>query len=158
MDSEGVKKYFKDLLECPVCFLTIDSAPVFQCHNGHVVCKDCHPKLGTCPICRDANLYDTPMAIRNLKLEEIIKRLQSPNSETVSNMASESIQIDAIVSKKPNQVAVCSNTNDIVEDHGENMTSGCSMKDRCYWFCCVLLPLGIILIDFLILLIYVFAL
>ena len=72
MDSEEVKKYFKDLLECPVCFLTIDSAPVFQCHNGHVVCKDCHPKLETCPICRDANLYDTPMAIRNLKLEEMV--------------------------------------------------------------------------------------
>ena len=104
MDSEGVKKYFKDLLECPVCFLTIDSAPVFQCHNGHVVCKDCHPKLGTCPICRDANLYDTPMAIRNLKLEEIVKRIQLSNSE----MTSESIQIDAIVPKTPN---VCVNTN-----------------------------------------------
>ena len=151
MDSEGVKKYFKDLLECPVCFLTIDSAPVFQCHNGHVVCKDCHPKLGTCPICRDANLYDTPMAIRNLKVEEIIKRLQSPNSETANEVASESIQIDAIVPKKPKQVAVQSNTNDIVED-GEN---GCSMKVRCYWFCCFL---GIGLIAYVIFLIYVFAL
>ena len=145
MDS----KYFKDLLECPVCFLTIDSAPVFQCHNGHVVCKDCHPKLETCPICRDAN----PMAIRNLKLEEIIKRLQSPNSETAKKVASESSQIDAIVPKKPKQVAVRSNTNDIVEDHGEN--SGCSMKVRCYWFCCFL---GIGLIAYVIFLIYVFAL
>ena len=154
MDSEGVKKYFKDLLECPVCFLTIDSAPVFQCHNGHVVCKDCHPKLGTCPICRDANLYDTPMAIRNLKVEEIIKRLQSPNSETAKKVASESIQIDAIVPKKPKQVAVRSNTNDIHED-GENMTNGCSMKVRCYWFCCFL---GIGLIAYVIFLIYVFAL
>ena len=79
MDSEGVKKYFKDLLECPVCFLTIDSAPIFQCHSGHIVCKHCHPRLETCPICRDANLYDTPS--RNLKLEEIVKRLQLSKSE-----------------------------------------------------------------------------
>ena len=154
MDSEGVKKYFKDLLECPVCFLTIDSAPIFQCHNGHIVCKHCHPRLETCPICRDANLYDTPMAIRNLKVEEIIKRLQSPNSETAEKVASEGIQIDAIVPKKPKQVAVRSNTNDIHED-GENMTNGCSMKVRCYWFCCFL---GIALIAYVIFLIYVFAL
>ena len=72
MNSKGVK--INHLLECPVCMETISSAPIFQCRNGHIVCKDCHPKLETCPICRDANLYDTPMAIRNLKLEEIVKR------------------------------------------------------------------------------------
>ena len=94
------------------------------------------------------------MAIRNLKLEEIIKRLQSPNSETAKKVASESIQIDAIVPKKPKQVAVRSNTNDIHED-GENMTNGCSTKVRCYWFCCFL---GIALIAYVIFLIYVFAL
>jgi hypothetical protein len=99
-------------------------------------------------------IYDTPMAIRNLKVEEIIKRLQSPNSETAKKVASESIQIDAIVPKKPKQVAVRSNTNDIHED-GENMTNGCSMKVRCYWFCCFL---GIGLIAYVIFLIYVFAL
>ena len=96
----------------------------------------------------------TPMAIRNLKVEEIIKRLQSPNSETAKKVASESIQIDAIVPKKPKQVAVRSNTNDIHED-GENMTNGCSTKVRCYWFCCFL---GIALIAYVIFLIYVFAL
>ena len=86
MDSEGVKKYFKDLLECPVCFQIIDSVPIHQCQNGHVVCKDCHPKMETCPICRD----DKP--IRNLKLEEIVKRLaakrfQLPNSENRFSLA-----------------------------------------------------------------------
>ena len=74
MDSKVVK--INDL-ECPVCIETISSAPIFQCHNGHIVCKDCHQKLETCPICRDANLYDTPMTIRNLKLEEIFKRYLS---------------------------------------------------------------------------------
>ena len=72
MDSEEVKKYFKDLLECPVCFETIDSVPIYQCLNGHVVCKDCHPKLENCPICRDDKHYN--LKIRNRKLEEIIKR------------------------------------------------------------------------------------
>ena len=78
MDSiKGVRSYFhlkKDLLECPVCFNTIDSVPIYQCSNGHVVCKHCHPKMKTCPICRDDELYDGPISLRNLKLEEIVKR------------------------------------------------------------------------------------
>ena len=90
MDSEGVKKYFKDLLECPVCFQIIDSVPIHQCQNGHVVCKDCHPKMETCPICRD----DKP--IRNLKLEEIVEGLQLSNSETAKKEPSESIQNDLV--------------------------------------------------------------
>ena len=68
MDST-LKRDFKDLLECPVCFQTL-SAPIFQCRSGHVVCKDCHPKLENCPICRE--LYDGP--IRNVKLEEMVER------------------------------------------------------------------------------------
>ena len=68
MDST-LKKDFKDLLECPVCFQTL-STPIYQCRSGHVVCKDCHPKLETCPICRE--LYDGP--IRNVKLEEMVER------------------------------------------------------------------------------------
>ena len=91
MDSKEVK--INDLLECPVCIETISSAPILQCINGHIVCKDCHPKLEICPICRDASLYDTPC--RNLKLEEIVKRFQLSNSET-AKMTSDSIQIDAI--------------------------------------------------------------
>ena len=99
MDSKEVKEYFKDLLECPVCIETISSTPNFQCLNGHIVCKYCHPKLETCPICRDASLYETPC--RNLKLEEIVKRFQLSHSET-AKMTSDSIQIDAIVPKTPN--------------------------------------------------------
>ena len=81
MDSEGVKKYFhlkKDLLECPVCFQTIDSVPIHQCRNGHVVCKNCRPKLRTCPICRDG-----PISQRNLKLEEIVESVTQNEIKTV---------------------------------------------------------------------------
>ena len=95
--DEEVKKYFKDLLECPVCFETIDSVPIYQCRNGHVVCKNCHPKLETCPICRQ--LHDGP---RNLKLEEMVERLQLSLSEGTKKLVSESIQIDPIVPETPN--------------------------------------------------------
>ena len=97
MDSKVVK--INDLLECPVCIETIISAPIFQCYIDHIVCKDCHPKLETCPICRDANLYDTPMTIRNQKLEEMFKRFQLSNLET-AKMTSESIQIDIGILRK----------------------------------------------------------
>ena len=93
MDLEEVK----DLLECPVCFDTINSVPIYQCRNGHVVCKNCHPKLETCPICRQ--LHDGP---RNLKLEEMVERLQLSLSEGTKKLASESIQIDPIVPETPN--------------------------------------------------------
>ena len=69
MDPEGVKKTFEDLLECPVCFQTIDSAPIYQCLYGHVVSKDCNPNLEHCPTC-----IHGPISIRNLKLEEIVQR------------------------------------------------------------------------------------
>ena len=81
MDSEGVKKYFhlkKDLLECPVCYQTIDSVPIYQCRNGHVVCKNCHPRLRTCPTCRDG-----PISQRNRKLEEIVESVTQNEIKTI---------------------------------------------------------------------------
>ena len=68
-DLEG---FLRDLLECPVCFGTIESVPVYQCQNGHIMgCKDCISKLDKCPICRNANIK-----IRNLQLEKVVERLR----------------------------------------------------------------------------------
>merc|ERR1712210_167128 len=103
------KKHFKDLLECPVCYHTINSVPIYQCHNGHVVCKDCHPKLENCPICRDDLLCDGP--IRNLKLEEIVKNLK------VSDSTSEIIQMD------PTEVHEDTNQRTRLVEDDENLTS-----------------------------------
>ena len=64
-------EYIRDLLECPVCMETIKSVPVYQCANGHVICKDCIEKLNNCPICRN----DSELR-RNLKLENIVQRLE----------------------------------------------------------------------------------
>ena len=39
--------------ECPICMIHI-TPPILQCHNGHVICLECHQKLSTktCPTCR----------------------------------------------------------------------------------------------------------
>ena len=40
-------------LDCPVCLENIESKHIFQCNNGHLICKNCIPKLERCPICRN---------------------------------------------------------------------------------------------------------
>ena len=69
--STDFEEYIKDLLECPVCLDTMKTVPVYQCTNGHVICKDCIVKLDNCPICRNDSLL-----VRSLKLEEIVQRLE----------------------------------------------------------------------------------
>ena len=54
-------------LDCPVCLEKIESKHIFQCNNGHVICKNCIPKLEKCPICKNKSKPS-----RNLKLEEVI--------------------------------------------------------------------------------------
>ena len=39
-------------LECPVCLTVPRSTPIYQCGNGHLLCKDCKPRLRECPICK----------------------------------------------------------------------------------------------------------
>ena len=68
--------FLRDLLECPVCMETIKSVPVYQCANGHVICKGCIAKLNNCPICRN----DSELR-RSLKLEDIVQRLEGIQPE-----------------------------------------------------------------------------
>ena len=70
-DQNSTDVFLRDLLECPVCMETIKSVPVYQCNNGHVICKDCIKKLNNCPICRNDSTLN-----RNLKLENIVQRLE----------------------------------------------------------------------------------
>ena len=58
-------------LECPVCFETVKSTPIYQCINKHLVCNICIPKLKKCPICRN----DSP-PVRSRKLEKIVRILE----------------------------------------------------------------------------------
>jgi hypothetical protein len=34
----------RDSLECPVCYSVPSNSPIYQCHNGHLICKDCHAR------------------------------------------------------------------------------------------------------------------
>ena len=77
-NSSDFEVYIRDLLECPVCMDTIKSVPIYQCANGHVICKDCIEKLNSCPICRnDSSL------VRILKLENIVQRLEGIQPKNV---------------------------------------------------------------------------
>ena len=62
----------KFLLECPVCSKPNRSAPIHQCTNGHIVCKNCVTKLENCPICRN----NSKLA-RNLIFEQIIEKFSA---------------------------------------------------------------------------------
>ena len=60
-------------LECPVCLDLPQSGPIYQCRNGHLMCKDCHPKMKRCPICV------VPLEkLRNLLSEKLLS-LTNPN-------------------------------------------------------------------------------
>ena len=74
--SIDIEEYLRDLLECPVCMETIKSVPVYQCINGHVICKVCIEKLNNCPICRNDSVL-----VRSLKLENIVQRLEGIHPE-----------------------------------------------------------------------------
>ena len=57
-------------LECPVCLAIPKSGPIYQCEEGHIHCKSCHPELQECPICRG------PIGnIRALMTEKLIAKL-----------------------------------------------------------------------------------
>jgi hypothetical protein len=66
------EEYVKNLLECPICITPIKSAPIHQCTNGHVVCKDCTTKLQNCPICRNWSKL-----ARNIIFEQIIENFSA---------------------------------------------------------------------------------
>ena len=60
----------KTHLECPVCLSVPKMGPIYQCRNGHLLCKECHPKLKCCPLCQ------IPLEkLRNLLSEQIVSML-----------------------------------------------------------------------------------
>ena len=84
-NSSDFEEYIRDLLECPVCMETIESVPVYQCANGHVLCKGCIAKLNNCPICRN----DSELR-RSLKLEDIVQRIEGIQPENDQATAAKS--------------------------------------------------------------------
>ena len=46
-------KEMEEELECPVCFEVPKVAPIFKCSDDHLICKECRPRVGECPQCRE---------------------------------------------------------------------------------------------------------
>ena len=61
--------YLRDL-ECPICLQIPTEVPIYQCDKGHIHCKDCHPSLKECPVCRSKQ-FD----IRSLMTEKLILKI-----------------------------------------------------------------------------------
>mgnify|MGYP001259564992 CR=1 FL=1 len=64
------EKIIRKCIECPVCLeeRTAPSYHWYQCHNGHLFCNVCLPRLRECPQCR-VKLPKPP--IRCLALDEV---------------------------------------------------------------------------------------
>jgi len=43
---------FKEAIKCPICFEVPRVGPISVCPEGHLVCKECKPKIDNCPVCR----------------------------------------------------------------------------------------------------------
>ena len=78
LNENQYEKSFEAILklDCPVCLEKIESKHIFQCNNGHLICKNCIPKLERCPICRNKS-----QPSRNLKLEEVISSFENFHTE-----------------------------------------------------------------------------
>ena len=71
-ETAGIKSSedIREDLECPICFKIPRTTPIYQCEQGHIHCKTCHPRLRDCPVCR-GSIGNT----RNLVVEKIICKL-----------------------------------------------------------------------------------
>eukprot|EP00088_Acartia_fossae_P006610 TRINITY_DN13041_c0_g1_i10.p1 TRINITY_DN13041_c0_g1~~TRINITY_DN13041_c0_g1_i10.p1 ORF type:complete len:336 (+),score=47.14 TRINITY_DN13041_c0_g1_i10:128-1135(+) len=59
-------------MECPVCLETPRRAPIYSCKKGHIICKDCQPRVTQCPTCRDKHV-DCRSIIAEKLLETALK-------------------------------------------------------------------------------------
>ena len=63
----------KECLECPVCMDVPKGGPIYQCRNGHILCKDCRDRITVCPSCKT-----TMGRIRSLLAEKILEKVPLP--------------------------------------------------------------------------------
>lgn len=79
-----------DTLECPVCLDTADTAPIYQCPEGHLVCDDCNAKMVECPQCGHSL-----MNARNRTAEALALRLNQLRGDRVKSvMPSQAISVN----------------------------------------------------------------
>lgn len=82
--TEAVQKPFaQEELHCIVCFDLPSGGEVFQCKNGHLLCKECHGRVvegdkAQCPACRARLSRERP--VRNRFAEDVLAMLLVPCS------------------------------------------------------------------------------
>ena len=63
----------QDALECVICMDVPKHNPVYQCNNGHIVCKSCHSNVVHCGVCK-VKLGN----LRNLAVEKVLEKCPRP--------------------------------------------------------------------------------
>lgn len=63
----------KDALDCTICLDIPKNDPVYQCENGHILCKECRENITDCPVCR-VKLG----SLRNLAIEKVLAKCPRP--------------------------------------------------------------------------------
>jgi len=66
-------------LECPVCLDTADTPPIYQCPEGHLLCRRCNQRLVDCPQCGHALMNS-----RNRTAEDLAIKLQMLRGSSAS--------------------------------------------------------------------------
>ena len=89
-----------NMLECPICLETADTPPIYQCSEGHLLCKvkidfdkykyviyslqDCNAKMKECPQCRHTLLNARNRTAESLA--QVLSNLQSKGGEKTSRV------------------------------------------------------------------------
>lgn len=62
----------EEILSCPVCLVVPRDTPIYQCKNGHLICKNCYKIVeisDACPVCKTKLPRHR---IRNITAEQVI--------------------------------------------------------------------------------------
>ena len=66
----------RDILECPVCLESPSCTPIYQCDNGHIVCKSCREKMSNCSLCQ-VELRDQRCRVAEEILSDTLKNVST---------------------------------------------------------------------------------
>lgn len=82
VDVSKLPSSLVDELDCIICYETSQTGQViFQCSEGHLICKNCHNRLNECPVCRQP--YARP-GIRNRLAEALAEAVCAASAQTTS--------------------------------------------------------------------------
>ena len=123
-------KFNESLLECGVCLEVPSSSPIYQCRNGHLYCKECHPKLQECPVCRQGRFQLGN--VRCLIAQKILEnskethnhdqKTSEPSKRPIPNIPAAPSRRPGTVSGPPNQFPTAS----------RNLYCGMCGKNLCF--------------------------